>query len=153
MSAPEVHDCFANGVRRSPMKLNTLAVVLLVFATTLFACTAIAQDLQRGFRNYLDIMNGKTKFEQVSPQERQEVLIIYQRMQAQRYRSDKSPECQDSLSRAEDAASELADYSKRLRTCAEAQDFNDDCSSEFRRVRNAHSEYEDAVSSVSSYCR
>lgn len=125
----------------------------VVLAALLFAAPVVAQDLQRGLRNYQNIMSGKKKLEQLSPQEKQEVMIIHRRVQAQPYGSDKSPECRDALSRAESAASDLANYSRRLRNCAESQDFADDCSTEFRRVWNAHSDYEDAVSSVSSYCR
>lgn len=128
-------------------------LVTVALASLLLTAPAAAQDLQRGLRNYQDIMSGKKKLEQLSPQEKQEVIIIHRRLQAQRYGNDKSPECRDALARAESAASELADYSRRLRNCAEAQDYTDDCSTEFRRVRNAHSDYEDAVSSVSSYCR
>lgn len=127
----------------------------VVFTALLIVFTApvVAQDLQRGLRNYQDIMSGKKKLEQLSPQEKQEVIIVHRRVQARRYGSHKSPECRDALSRAEISASELVDYSRRLRNCAESQDFTDDCSTEFRRVRDAHSDYEDAVSSVSSYCR
>lgn len=126
---------------------------VLVTGTVLFTMPVLAQDLQRGLRNYQDIISGKKKLEQLPPQERQEVIIIYRRIQAQRYGSDRSPQCKDALVRAESAASELADYARRLRNCADGQDYSDDCSSEFRRVRNAHSDYEDAVSSVSSNCR
>jgi hypothetical protein len=118
----------------------------------LVATPALAQDLQRGLRNYQEVVSGKKKLEQLTPQEKQEVLIIHRRIQAQRYGSSRSPECRDALSRAESAASDLSDYARRLRNCADAQDYTDDCSSEFRRVRSAHSDYEDAVSSVSSYC-
>jgi hypothetical protein len=128
-------------------------VVTVALASVLLAIPAPAQDLQRGLRNYQDIMSGKKKLEQLSPQEKQEVIIIHRRLQAQRYGSNQSPDCRNAVSRAESAASELADYSRRLRSCAEAQDYTDDCSTEFRRVRRAHSDYEDAVSSVNSYCR
>lgn len=117
------------------------------------AQTAFAQDLQRGLRNYQEILGGKKKLEQLSPQEQQEVLIIHRRVQARRSQSEGSSECRSAKARAESAASELGDYARRLRNCAEAQDYSDDCSSEFTRVRNAHSDYEDAVSSVTSNCR
>ena len=65
-----------------------------------------------------------------------------------RYQSD----CEDARSNAESAASDLASYSRRLQRCADNGDFSDDCSSEFRRVRSAHGDYESAVSEVSSYC-
>jgi len=61
-------------------------------------------------------------------------------------------DCGDARSSAESAAIDLADYSRRLQRCAEAGDYSDDCSSEFRRVRSSHSDYESAVSEVSSYC-
>ncbi len=61
-------------------------------------------------------------------------------------------DCEDSRDRAESAASDLASYSRRLQRCAENGDYSDDCSTEFRRVRSSHSDYESAVSEVSSYC-
>ena len=126
---------------------------LFLFGALLFISPAYAQDIQRGLRNYQDIITGKKTFDQLSPQEKQEVIIIHRRIKSQKNEDDKSPECRDALDRAGSAASELADYALRLRNCAEAQDFTDDCETEFRRVRNAHSDYEDAVSAVSSYCQ
>lgn len=136
------------------MKARTSQLVLITFCLSvcLIATSATAQDLPRGLRNYQEVVSGKKKLEQLTPQEKQEVLIIHRRVQAQRYGSSRSPECRNALSQAENAASDLSDYARRLRNCADAQDYTDDCSSEFRRVRNAHSDYEDAVSSVSSYC-
>lgn len=128
-------------------------LLLVFFVAMALSTTAFAQDMQRGLRNYQDIMRGKKKFEQLSPQEKQEVVIILRRVQSQQYGGDMSTECRDAIQRAQMAASELANYARRLRSCAEAQDYNDDCSSEFRRVKNSHSDYEDAVSSVGSYCR
>jgi hypothetical protein len=39
-----------------------------------------AQDLQRGLRNYQEVMAGRKKLEQLSAQERQEVMIILRRI-------------------------------------------------------------------------
>jgi hypothetical protein len=122
---------------------------LLLFAV---APQATAQDLQRGLRNYQEIMAGRKKLDQLSPQEQQEVLIIFRRVRAAQNRSGKSSACREAQERAESAASELADRARKLRNCAEAQDYSEDCSSEFRRVRSAHSDYESAVSSVQSEC-
>ncbi|MFZ3084418.1 hypothetical protein [Rhodoferax ferrireducens] len=132
------------------MKL-TITIIAVALIVAQVAPVAMAQDIQRGLRNYQEIMSGKKKLEQLPPQERQEVLIVYRRIKTQSS-SGKSEECRDSLSQAESAASELADYARKLRNCAEAQDFGDDCSTEFRRVKDAHSDYEDAVSSVSGDC-
>ena len=63
-----------------------------------------------------------------------------------------SSECHDARRQAQSAASELASYSRRLQNCAESGDLSDDCSSEFRRVRNSYQDYESAVSSYSSEC-
>lgn len=132
--------------------IRTLISLILAFGVPA-SFPVHSQDLQRGVKNYQEIMRGTKKLEQLSPQEQQEVIIIYQRVKARKSGNDKSSDCQDALSRAESSASELADYARRLRSCAESQNYSDDCSSEFRRVKNSYSDYESAVSSVGSYCR
>lgn len=139
---------------KSKMKNRVRTLIALIFAFGVLAyLPAHSQDLQRGLKNYQEIMRGTKNLDQLSPQEKQEVIIIYQQLNTWRSGNDKSPDCQDALSRAESSASELADYARRLRNCAESQNYNDDCSSEFRRVKNSYSDYESAVSSVGSYCR
>lgn len=61
-------------------------------------------------------------------------------------------DCTDAIDHAKSAASDLSDYARRLQRCADYADFSDDCSTEFRRVGYAHSEYESAVSDVSMNC-
>jgi hypothetical protein len=134
---------------RSTVRGFSIAALMLLFV---FSGSLAAQDIQRGYKNYQDIINGRKKLEQLSRQEQQEVLLVNKRLQAIS-NGDKSAECRDAISRAESSASELANYARRLRNCAEAQDYSDDCSTEFRRTRNAQSDYESAVSSVGSYCR
>jgi hypothetical protein len=130
------------------LRLRVLLPILLLTVMV----RSVAQDLQRGLRNYQEIMAGRKKLDQLSPLEQQEVLIVFRRVKAAQNRTGKSSACRDAQERAESAASELADRAKRLRNCAESQDYNDDCSSEFRRAKSAHSDYEDAVSSVQSEC-
>jgi hypothetical protein len=60
--------------------------------------------------------------------------------------------CEDARDRARSAASDLSAYARRLQSCANNEDFSDDCSTEFRRVRYAHSDYESSISDVSVYC-
>lgn len=108
-----------------------------------------AQDLQRGARNYYEIVAGKVTLESLSDEERNEVFLFYQLTRAP---PNDSPDCQDAWSDAQSAASELASSASSLKQCAEAEDFDDDCGSEFRRVRSAHSDYESAASDVSSNC-
>ena len=120
-------------------------------AFLVIAPQAFSQDLQRGLRNYRDIVSGKKKLEQLSPQERREVLLVARRMRSAN-RTGKSRECRDALARAEEAGSELASSARRLANCAESEDYEDDCSSEFSSARSDHDDYEDAVSDVQSHC-
>jgi hypothetical protein len=134
--------------------MNRRRNLLLTAAACLFAASRVSgQDLQRGLRNYQDVLAGRKKLEQLSPAERDEVLRVYGIIQSRSSATGARSECRDAKARAESAASELGDYSRRLRNCAEAQDFSDDCDTEFRRVKDAHSDYESAVSDVTSYCR
>jgi hypothetical protein len=128
------------------------AGVLLCLASLFCVESALSQGDQRGARNYQEILAGRKKLEQLSRQEQLEVIQIHKRMQAARAGGGQSPECRQAREEATNAASELADYARKLRSCAEAQDFSDDCDSEFRRVKSAYDDYESAVSSVSSSC-
>jgi len=130
--------------------LGTVVFLIIVVGLS-WSDSGFAQDLQRGLRTYQEIVSGKKKFEQLSPQEKNEVLLIFKKLKT-RSGNGKSSDCRDAEDRAESAASDLSDYARRLRNCAESRDFNDDCSSEFRRVKNAYSDYEDAVSAFNSYC-
>lgn len=129
-------------------------VVVLAFLA--FATPLLAQEFnyQRAMANYRAVVSGQKKLEQLSTQEQDEVIAVAQVMRARSTSSDDdSGECQDAKQRAESAASELADYARRLKNCAESGDTSNDCSSEFRRVKNAQYDYESAVSNVSSNCR
>jgi hypothetical protein len=61
-------------------------------------------------------------------------------------------ECSNAKDDAESAASDLEYSARQLQMCASNEDFSDDCSSEFNRIRSAHSDYESAVSDYESYC-
>jgi hypothetical protein len=128
---------------------HRLLLPLLLLGTTKHAH---AQDLQRGLRNYQEVIAGKKKLDQLTLQEQQEVMIIFRRVRAAQSKTGKSSSCRDAQERAESAASDLADRARKLRNCAESQDYTEDCSSEFRRVKSAHGDYESAVSSVQSEC-
>lgn len=134
--------------------MNIKAEKCFLLIVALFLSTpSHPQDLQRGLKNYQAIMRGEKTLDQLSPQEKNEVILVYSRIKSRRSEDEDSPNCEDARSRARNAASELADYSRRLRNCAESEDFGNDCSSEFRKVKNYHSDYESAVSDISSYCR
>src|SRR5688500_11727968 len=98
-------------------------------------------DYDRGVRNYKAVIEGTKKLEELSEVEKQEVVAIARAM-GSRGSENESGDCVEARERAEASAAELANYARRLRNCAESSDFTDDCSTEFRRVRNAHSDYE-----------
>lgn len=125
-----------------------------VLLWTVFAANVYPQELdyKRGLQNYQAVVAGQKKLTDLSQAEQREVAVIARLMKA-RSTSNDSDECAESQRRAEQAASELADYARRLRNCAEGNDFSNDCSTEFRRVRGAQDDYESAVSSVASNCR
>lgn len=60
--------------------------------------------------------------------------------------------CYDASEEAKTAAEELSSASTLLAGCADTEDLSDDCSVEYDSVTSAHSDYESAVSDVSSYC-
>ncbi len=135
------------------MKSSLLAALLLGLSSAMCVSLAFAQDYNRGVRNYQDVMSGRKKLDQLTPQERQEVVQVHRHLEAAKGDSGQNSACREARSNAKNGASDLANYTRRLRSCAEAENYDDDCSSEFRRVKNSQSDYESAVSSVRSNCR
>ena len=68
------------------------------------------------------------------------------------YDDEYSQDCDDAKDVAQGAASDLSFAALRLQQCAENEDYEDDCSSEFSWAQSAHSEYESAVDEVSYSC-
>jgi hypothetical protein len=108
--------------------------------------------LAQGMELYRDVLSGRRTQESLTLEEQQLVTIAVRVLRASSSRSSNS-ECREARERARSAADEVASYTRKLGSCVDSDDFTDDCSTEFRRVRNAHSDYESAVSSVNSYCR
>jgi hypothetical protein len=108
-------------------------------------------DPQTAVRLYQDVLAGRRKIESLTRDELEMVRWVQRLMRRGASPSDNS-ECRDAKDSARSAADDLATYSRRLASCAENSDFRDDCSSEFSRVRSAHSDFEDAVSRVQSEC-
>ena len=139
-------------------RIKALLAIVIALSSSFASIETRAQstqerqfDFQRGLRNYQDIVGGRKKLEQLTPQERQEVLAVHRRVRS-KTEDGKTAECRDARETAATAARELADRSRRLRNCAEAEDYSEDCSTEFRRLKGAYGDYEDAVSAVGSNC-
>ena len=128
--------------------LKIVPLLLICLATV----PVLGQDLKRGAANYVDVLMGIKKLEQLSPAERAEVRIVQQRYRAERINEGKGPNCRESKVGAAAAADELASLSARLQRCAASLDLADDCSSEFRRVRGAHDDYEQSIARVAADC-
>ncbi|TWH64077.1 hypothetical protein LX59_02751 [Azomonas agilis] len=67
--------------------------------------------------------------------------------------NDRGSSCHNRRQHAAVAGARLAEQARRLRICAESKDLRDDCGSEYRRVTNAHSDYDEAISLVRKECR
>lgn len=130
---------------RPIFKILTVALSLLLFSVPTNA------DTNEAFRLYQQVISGQKKLEQLSPEQQRQVIMIHNAMN--RSRCDGcSEECRDAKDQAESYRDDLESYTKRLYNCVEGNDLTDDCYSEFRRVKSAHSDFESAVSDVSSYC-
>lgn len=61
-------------------------------------------------------------------------------------------ECSDAISTYNSALSDVSDALKRYTRCLSGSNGHDDCSSEFRRLKNAQSDFESSVSEYESEC-
>lgn len=62
-------------------------------------------------------------------------------------------DCDSAVSSCNSAVSEIESYLRRYTRCLSSSNGSDDCSSEFRRLRSAQSDFESAVSGYQAYCR
>jgi hypothetical protein len=62
-------------------------------------------------------------------------------------------DCNDATNAYNSAISDLSDTLRRYSRCLSNSNGHDDCSSEFRRLKNAQSDFESAVSEYESECR
>ena len=61
-------------------------------------------------------------------------------------------ECEDAISQYNSAISDISTTLRRYTNCVSSSNGRDDCSSEFRRLKSAQSDFEDAVSKYGSEC-
>jgi hypothetical protein len=61
-------------------------------------------------------------------------------------------ECNDAISTYNSALSDVSDAVRRYTRCLSSSAGHDDCSSEFRKLKNAQSDFEAAVSEHESEC-
>jgi hypothetical protein len=103
------------------------------------------------FQLYQQVISGQHNLEDLTPEQQRQVIHIHTLLS--RSSCDGcSEDCRDARDNAESYLIDLESYINRLLRCVEGNDLTDDCYSEFRRVKSAHSDFESAVSDVSSYC-
>lgn len=138
---------------KAALVLSTIIATAYIAPLPLPYMAAAQQSFsyQRAMQNFQAIQSGKKRLESLSQAERAELEILVRILSRSRAPKNSS-DCRDAWDRAGSAADDLAAYAGRLKRCAEARDFRDDCDTEFRRVRNAHDDYESASSNVRSYC-
>lgn len=124
------------------------AICLFFLLTNLISFSAIGNE---SFILYKQVISGKRTLDSLTPQQRQQVIEIHTAISRNSCEGC-SDDCRDAKSQANNYRSDLEGYAKRLYRCVEDNDLKDDCDSEFRRVKNAHSDFESAISRVNSYC-
>ncbi len=135
--------------------VTRLRMLILVMLSLLAVCiphrASYAFDMQRARSNYQAIITGQKDIGSLPNDQQTEVYVLMQMLKSSAP-SGASSECNDAWDNANNSAGDVASYAKRLVRCVESGDYHDDCYSEFRRVKSAHSDYESAASEVSSYC-
>lgn len=68
-------------------------------------------------------------------------------------RSQDAEQCRYTVDNYNNAVSDISSRLRRYSSCVANSNGYDDCSSEFRRLRSAQSEFETYVSQYQSYCQ
>ncbi|QSP95506.1 hypothetical protein LPB19_03555 [Marinobacter salinisoli] len=132
------------------IQLLLKAALVSLFMALFMPVTSYA-DTNNAYQLYQQVITRQIKLESLTPEQQRQVIAIHTSLS--RSSCDGcSDECRDAKEQAESYRSDLETYAKRLYRCVEGNDLTDDCYSEFRRVKSYHSDFESAVSDVSSYC-
>lgn len=119
------------------------AIALAV--TPLQVLAQLTHDQQR-VRMFQDVMQGRRSLQSLSPADQRAYLQIASLM---------APRCPASGEKCKaicNAAEELESAAKELADCARKRDLSDECWSQFADVRDAHDDYEAAVSNGDGQC-
>jgi hypothetical protein len=134
-------------------KFYLCKLCLIVFGALLAVQSANAVDMSNeAFQLYFNVKQGVVSFESLTPAQQRNVIELDMLLSDSSSQSGDSSECREARADADSTSDELARYARRLLRCASSKDFDDDCSTEFRRVKNAFRDYESASSDFDSYC-
>ncbi len=70
----------------------------------------------------------------------------------QGFQSAQAGECEEAVEEFNDAIGEIDGALRRYVNCVNSSDGDDDCSTEFRRLKRAQDSFESAVSEIDSEC-
>ena len=126
---------------------------LIVFGALLAVQSVNAVDMSdEAFQLYFKVKQGLISFQSLTPAQQKNVIELDMLLSDTSTQTGDSSECREAREDADSSSDELAHYARRLMNCALSKDFDDDCSTEFRRAKNAFYEYESDSSDFDSYC-
>lgn len=108
--------------------------------------TAQVDNTRHAVELYQQVVTGQRSLDRLSPTDRAQVLMMARAMRSSC--SSNSHKCEAVC----EAASQLESTSRDLARCASAHDYTDSCDRQFRDVRDAHDDLENAVSEASGDC-
>ena len=142
---------FVNSTVRGQEIMKRILVAFTVTFSLLCLSVPCNADSNAALQLYQQVISGQKKLDSLSPEQQQQVMMVHG-IVSRSSCDGCSDECRDAKEQAESYRDDLESYTKRLYRCVDGNDLTDDCYSEFRRVKSAHSDFESAVSDVGSYC-
>ena len=131
--------------------------LLLMMTTCLLALSFSSKesiaDSAEEFNPYQEVMSGRMAIEDLSFEQRRQLITIQEGIVTRSSCDGCSEECRASRQGAEGYRVDLEIDISQLSRCIGRSDLTDDCFTEFSRVQSSHSEFEAAVANSVSYCR
>lgn len=122
-------------------------LIISFFTFTIFSAFAQNKiDYDSASKLYTQVIRGERKFEDLSPNEKQQVLTI------QRLTINSCGNLHGKCEVVCNAANELESAADDLSSCAKKHDYTNDCRGRYRDVKDKFEEYENAVSEASDDC-
>lgn len=127
--------------------MKTVFLTIMLMLLPLYASAADQRPAPSPYDLYQQVLSGKLKLNDLSPQQKREVLTIHgilSRPSCGNYKGKCAEAC-ESKAELERAANNLA-------RCAKNADLTEDCEIQFMDTRDAFEEYESKISEVADYC-
>ncbi|BEV07752.1 hypothetical protein [Methylophilus sp. DW102] len=125
--------------------MRSLITIFLLLSCSLLNAQSLS-DFEKAAKLHSQVVSGERKFENLTPNEQQQVLSIQQLF---------ANSCGKLHGKCKDvceAANELKSAADDLSNCAKRHDYSNDCRSKFRETKYKFETYESAVSDASGDC-